>query len=143
MRIPFFLLLAALFFTVSAQAQRGQRLERIKAYRVAIFTEVLELTETEAQGFWPLYNELQDKRKALGAEMHLNEDIDDMTDKEIEAHIQKRFENEQKELNLNKEYFEKFKKVLPLRKVAKIPMAERRFREALVKKMAERKRGKD
>ena len=48
--------------TLSAQPDPDRRDERIRSYRVAIFTEVLRLSSEEAQGFWPIYNEYMDNR---------------------------------------------------------------------------------
>jgi hypothetical protein len=39
----------------------------------------------------------------------------------------------QKELDLNKEYYEKYKKILPIKKIALIKMAENDFKKELIK----------
>lgn len=139
MRTIFITTLCCLF-ALSAQAQRnGKRAERIKAFRVAIFTEVLDLTQAEAEAFWPIYNEMETKRRALKKEYRGDKNTEGLTDEELEFHLQRFFEREQKELDLRKAYTERFKKVLPLSKVVKIHHAEKQFREQLLRRVAERR----
>jgi len=123
--------------TVSAQPKQEARADKIKAYRVAVFTEILNLSSEEAQGFWPIYNEYLDKRESLQKELKMTRQIDGMNDNEVEDYIKKYFELRNKELDLEKDLTQKLRKVLPLRKIAKIPVAEREFREALVQKLQE------
>jgi len=123
--------------TLSAQPNAERRNERVQALRIAIFTEVLQLTPEEAQGFWPIYNEYLDKREALVQQYRPAKQLDAMSDAEVEEQIKRHFEQQQRELDLEKEVFQKLRKVLPLRKIAKIPQAEREFRESLLKKLQE------
>jgi len=125
--------------TQLAQAQVGpeEKGERIKQFRVAIFTEVLNLTVEEAQGFWPVYNAFLDKREALLEQQKPGRQLDGMNDAEVEEYIKKHFELKQRELELEKDLVQQLRKVLPPRKIAKLPIAEREFRESLLKKIQE------
>lgn len=120
-----------------AQPDPDRRDERVRAFRVAIFTEVLRLTAEEAQGFWPVYNEYVDNRDKAHDELRPKKQLDAMNDNEVEEQIKRHFEMRQRELDLEKELFQKLRKVLPVRKIAKIPLAEREFRERLVAKLQE------
>jgi hypothetical protein len=124
-----------------AAAQQGneRREDRIKAFRVAVFTEKLNLSAEEAQVFWPIYNEFVEKRDALNDQLRPQKRLDEMSDAELEAQIAKHFERQQKELELERDMFTKLRKVLPVRKVAQIPQAERELRESIVKRLQERK----
>ena len=58
--------LVVLSMGVSAQNHQGQRRggdkgwrERVRAEKVAFLTQEIDLTESEAQVFWPIYNEIQ------------------------------------------------------------------------------------
>jgi len=136
------LLLFALIFNASigvaiAQIDTDRRDERLAQYRAEVFTRVLKLTSEEAQGFWPLYNEFLDKREQLQQSYNPIKQEDQMSDSEVEEHIKRYFERKQRDLDLEKDLNQKLRKVLPVRKIAKIPMAEREFREALIKKLQE------
>ena len=120
-------------------AQPERREERIKAYRVAVFTEKLNLSPEEAQSFWPIYNEYTDKRDALIDQFKPGKPVSDMSEAEMETQLARYFERQQKEIDLEKEMVVKMRKFLPLKKVVRIPQAERDFREAIFKKMQERK----
>lgn len=122
----------------------GKKAEKIKTWKIAFFTEQLNLTPEEAQKFWPVYNEyenkLEDLRKKRRQERRIaKENLDEMDDKEIEALVDSEMAFRQKELDLQKEYHSKFKSVLPTRKVAKLYAAEEQFKIVLLKRMHELK----
>lgn len=134
------LFLALLFSTFSAalQAQpeaKAKAGDRIRAYRVAVYTEVLQLTSEEAQGFWPIFNEYTDNREKMQQQTKPNREIDTMSDAEVEEYVKKYFEAKQQEISLEKDMTTRLRKVLSIRKIAKLPVAEREFREGLVKKL--------
>lgn len=148
-----FSLLATLLLTsaMSAYGQRGggeppvDRKEA-KALKIGIFTEVLTLTEEEAKKFWPVFNEYEEKQQALREEMRtihheMSENFDDMSDEELVAKIDKMLELRQKEVSLEKEYMERYKGVLPIRKVALMHKAEMMYKRALLSKMREKHGG--
>ena len=120
-----------------AQVDPERREARLAAFRAEVFTRVLNLTPEEAQGFWPVYNEFADKREQTQQEMRSGKQLDQMNDAEVEDQIKRHFDMKQRDLELEREAYQKLRKVLPLRKIAKLPMAEREFRESLVKKLQE------
>ncbi len=120
-----------------AQPDPDKRDERLQAYRVAIFTEVLHLTPEEAQGFWPIYNEYLDNRDRMQEDLKPKKQLDAMNDSEVEDLVRRHFEMRQRDIDLEKDLYQKLRKVLPLRKIAKIPNAEREFRERLLNKLQE------
>lgn len=122
--------------------KRGEKSEKIEAYRVAFFTQKLDLTEEESKAFWPVYNAYQKELRELRkSERQLSRaNYGEMSDKELEEAMEKRFDLRQKQLDLEKQYYKKFKTVLPMKKVAKLPQVERAFRSELLKKMKEKRR---
>ena len=105
---------------------------------MAYLTEKLSLTPQEAQLFWPLYNELEDKMRKVRKEQRTNrsqavETFDAMSDAEVSKAIDHELALEQRELDLKKEYNERFKKILPVKKVAKLHAAESGFRKELLR----------
>jgi len=114
--------------------------DQIHVERIAYFTEAIGLTPEEAQLFWPIYNEMDNKRTALfderAAIIHkfMNEP-DKLNDKQIDEHLNRLVAIQQKELALPAEYDARFRKVLPARKVMKLYVAEMGFRNYLLQKM--------
>ena len=119
-----------------------EMLEKMKAHKIAYITEKLSLTPEEAQVFWPVYNEKEDKLHQLreANRPDKKQDFDSMSDNEIEDEVNKRLKMRQAELDIEKQYHEKFKAVLPIKKVAKLYEAEHNFKRDLLKKLRERQK---
>jgi len=141
---PFRLLtLAALLLAVvpAAQAQggrNGQRLAQIENAKIAFITNRIALTQSEAQRFWPLYNEFAGRRRELNRNGRLlRRDVTDtMNDQQVRDNFNQFFAVRQQELNLEKDYFERFQKVISLRQVAQLFLAERDFTKEVIKRVA-------
>jgi Spy/CpxP family protein refolding chaperone len=140
----FILFFIFLVIPEQAPAQPGpKKKEQIEALRMGFITQKLELTGKEAQQFWPIYNEYQDKlealrktrRKELRAE---NGNLDQMTDQEAAQLVDAELQLKAKEVELNKTYFEKFKQVLPIKKVLKLMHAEEAFKKELLKQLKDK-----
>ena len=69
------------------------------------------------------------------------EDFDVMTDQEVEVAVNKMLDNRRKELDITLRYHEQFKKVLNIRKVAKLYKAEHEFTQILLQRLQERQNG--
>ncbi|MDO7875734.1 hypothetical protein Q5H93_13400 [Hymenobacter sp. ASUV-10] len=121
----------------------GGRLTQIENAKIAFITNRISLTQEQAQKFWPIYNEFSARRRELNRNTRLlRRDITpDMTDAQIRDNITQSFTGRQQELNLEKEYFEKFQKVISLRQVAQLLNAERDFTKEVIKRVADRRSG--
>jgi len=120
--------------SLTSFAQGGDKKEKIEALRVAFITEQLNLTSEESQKFWPLYNEYQDKLKAARREFKAQSGTF-ASDKEAQEFLDAELLLKQRELSLYKEYYDKFKKVIPVKKVAHLRQAEEEFKKVLLKKL--------
>jgi len=98
--------------------------EAIQAQKKVLIAENMGLSQTEADAFWPVYEEYQvamkkimDKDIAMIEKFakHYGEMTDEVADEIIKAH----FANEEEFLKLKKSYLPKFQKVLPATKVAR------------------------
>lgn len=121
-------------------AGQQSRHEDIDAMKIAFITQQLSLTPEEAQQFWPVYNQYNEKIQALRKRRmdqykQTKENIDKMTDKEVEQAIDNDLVSRQQELDLRKEYEVKFKSILPIKKVAKLYQAEEQFKRVLLNKL--------
>lgn len=135
-----------LFFVSSIFAQRMQgKNEKIKSMKVAFITQKLNLTVDEAQKFWPVYNEFDLKRtQILNSKQRILRDLrsngSSYSDEEIEKKLDKRMEYEKQEAELKITYYQKFKQVLPIKKVASLYSAEIQFKRELIRRLQERRR---
>jgi hypothetical protein len=111
--------------------------EKIEAQKVAYITNQLDLSPAEAQLFWPIYNEGQQKRKELRkARMAKREEgaakFDAMSDKEAEALIDGEMDFKQKDLDIQKDTHSKLKKVISAKKIARLYRAEVDFQRKVL-----------
>ncbi len=132
-------LLLALFATIS-YAQPQDREERIKAMRVAFITDQLQLTPEESQNFWPVYNEYQAEQKKLRQQYRPTKNMEAVTEEEAAEIIEASFELEEKELLLKRNYVDRLKNVVPLRKIVKLRQVERNFKQQLLTEIKNRPR---
>jgi len=128
-------------FSVFSQESKS---DKVEAMKVAFITNKLELSAKEAQVFWPLYNEYNTKleklRKSKKSDFdELKNKGENLTDKELESFMNEIFATKQKELDLQKEYYEKYAKVLSVKKVAMFYQAENQFKRELLRKIKEKK----
>jgi hypothetical protein len=135
--LPYLYILVFWFVANTATAQPTTKRDKIEALRVSFITQKVNFTTQEAQQFWPLYNEYSDKleqnRKAFRQQYNKNSNYEFTTDKEAEAYLSAELTLKQKEYELYKEYYEKFKKILPVKKVALLRRAEEEFKRELIK----------
>ena len=137
------LLLALCTASLFAQPAGGADLDAI---RVGYITKKLSLTPDEAKQFWPVYDAYRAEMKVVRGDMRetvqtAREDFDVMTDPEVEAAVNKMLDNRRKELDITLRYHEQFKKVLNIRKVAKLYKAEHEFTQILLQRLQERQNG--
>ncbi|RSK47187.1 hypothetical protein [Hymenobacter rigui] len=136
-------LLAWLPFT-SAYAQGGmrrqERLSQLENARIAYLTEQISLTPDQAQKFWPVYNEFTAKRRDLNRRMRLLRpaSLDALSDQQIKDNLTQAFTLRQQEITLEKEYFDRFQRVISVRQVGKLFIAERQFTKEVLKRVAGR-----
>ena len=134
-----------LFFIASnLVAQQESKHEKLEAMKIAFITEKLSLTTKEAQSFWPIYNEYSQKieklRKTKRSDLgELKINIENSSDKEIEALLSDVFDAKTKEIELQKEYYSKYTKVLPIKKVALLYQSEHQFKKELLKRIKDKK----
>jgi Spy/CpxP family protein refolding chaperone len=113
--------------------------DKIKADKKLVVATNMELTESEAQGFWPIYGEYQkdlqkiNQRIANLLESYASDFRDkSLTDEKAKKLINEAVAIEQAEANLKSTYAPKLSKVLPVKKVARYLQIENKIR-AVVK----------
>ena len=120
-----------------AVGQIESKRDKIEALRVSFISQKVNFTTQEAQAFWPLYNEYQDKiilaRKSFRQQYNKNTDYNFTTDREAEAYLNAEITLKQKEFEYYKDYLEKFKKIIPVKKIALLLKAEEEFKKELIK----------
>lgn len=133
--------------TLIAQENRPgfeKYLEKFKSEKVAFITEKLDLTVEEAQKFWPLYNEYQNKRDELikSKRFENGRGHQNMSSEEMEKLVDDRIEQELKLAELKLEFHKKVKKVIPIEKVVRLYRAENEFMNHMLNRIREQGPGR-
>jgi len=104
----------------------------LKTEKKAVIAEVMQLTESESTPFWELYNEYQGKyylvaNKRIAIIMDYAENYESMTDEKADELWLSSLAYAQEVLKLEKQYYKKFKKILPAGKAARFFQAENKI----------------
>ncbi len=123
---------------------KAEKEAKINELRVKYFNEKLALTDAEQKAFWPLFDEYKLKDKNLRdsfQKKYKKNSIVFMDDKKSEEYLNALLKLKDDENALYREYINKFKKVLPIKKVAMLPTLEKEFKKEILQKMTQFKKG--
>lgn len=145
MKNIFLLSLLLISLVITGQERRPVK-ERVDAMKIGFLTNRLNLTPEEAKTFWPVYNMYSDELEKLRKGRRENiinarDNFDDMSDAELEKTVDNEIISRQSELEILKKYHPQFKKILPIKKVAKLYKAEEDFKRRLLELIQERREG--
>ena len=110
---------------IFAQNELNQKKENRQAQKVAFFTAKMNLNTEESKVFWPVVNEMENELKELkdknahGKMMLKDKKIEDFSDEELEDMMDTRIQMGKEKVDILVKYHEKFKEVIPIRKLAK------------------------
>lgn len=127
-----FMFLASMAFTQTADDYIEVLRSVLKTEKKAAIAEVMQLNEQESEVFWPLYNEFNEKMYTVQSKrVKIIKDYAasyaNMTDEKADELWTASMNFKQESLNLTKQYYKKFKKILPAGKAAKYFQAENKI----------------
>ncbi len=120
----FFIAILGSFSFVTAQNIHEERSEKIKALKIAFITQKLQLTSSEAEIFWPVYNQYEDEIKQISRNNNNGNVLD----------------NEQKLLEIRKKYKPSFERILGPQRLNDLFNSEREFRNVLIRRLKENRK---
>jgi hypothetical protein len=123
-----------------AQGRPAEAAQKVRAMKVAFITERMNLTPEEAEKFWPLQKAFEAEQKKIREKYQPERDLSGLSEVEVEQQLNNIFEMEEQVTRLKKEYFVKFKRVLPIRKLALYYRAETEFNKGLIRSLQQFKR---
>ena len=144
-----FIIMMCLFSSSIISQNHKKQIQKIKidenresneAVKIAFFTSKMQLTTIESQNFWPVVNEMEAELKALkdknaqGKMMMKDKNTEEISDQELEDMMDARIQMGKEKVDILIKYHEKFKKVLPIQKLAKYYQSTKEFKLMQAKK---------
>ena len=131
---------------VDAQSKKEGWQDKMKSEKIGFITVELNLTPEEAQVFWPVYNDIANTKAELQKQVKesykallkaLNEE--GATDQEINKLLDNYLAAKQAVQEASKGDVAKYRKVLTAKKVAKLYIAEEKFRRQNIRNLGGQK----
>tara|TARA_R110002049_G_scaffold143647_2_gene305839 strand:- start:1191 stop:1637 length:447 start_codon:yes stop_codon:yes gene_type:complete len=130
-------IILALILLSSISIFSQSKRDRIKALKVSFITERLNLTQEEAQKFWPIYNEFDDHyvkikyNEIKNIKREVKKNMDGLTDEKANELLNKLMEAENKLYKLDVALITKLKKIISPQKIILLKDAEEDFNKKL------------
>lgn len=132
------------FIALSAYAQPKHG-KRIKSLKIAFITEQLDLTTEEAQNFWPVYNDFDEKTSKIRFEEirsirnSIRDNYETLTNDEAKNLIKKMNAAENKLHELRNAFHSKLLDIIPAKKIIKLKIAEEDFKKKMLHELRKRR----
>jgi len=125
----------------------AQKFEKVKALKTAYITDRLDLSSSEAEKFWPIYNQYEKElhqfqvidRLAILNQISESGGIKNMTEKEASVLLQKILDLNDKIHNTEKNKYIALKKAISSQKILILIKTEEGFKKELFKLLQEQK----
>ncbi|MBU2920788.1 hypothetical protein KO504_05505 [Winogradskyella psychrotolerans] len=133
-------IILTLFVSASLFAQKLDR-EKIKALKIAHITEQLDLTKTEAQKFWPIYNaneDAEDKLREQSMERRKEKRPEDLSETEAKSLLLDMEKMEKQKVAIHSKMLNELLEILPAKKIIKLYQAERSFKHKMFEEYKKR-----
>lgn len=126
-------------FLLTASAQPGGQMQRFKEEKIAFYNEKLDLSETEAEKFWPVQEDLHNRNMKINEDeksllVYYRSNYAAMSDQEINETIQKFLELQQSRVDLNRAYHDTFVEIMGEKKTMQMYALDREFRMHILRK---------
>ena len=143
-----YILLAIYLVPVSLMAQDEEPLtqdpkarERIEAARIGLISERLGLTPEQAERFWPIYREYNQRRGELVSEFRQAQrtagpNADPAKQKEL---VELGLKLKQRQLDLEKDYSSRMMDVITAQQILNLRNAEREFQRMILNQLQQRR----
>jgi len=139
-----------LFLFAQRDDRRRAEFEEMNKKRIEFFTQTMKLNTEEAKVFWPIFNELQEKKieinrqlrraifEFLGNERERGRERKTRTENEYKEIVYLVAQSKVKEAKLDEEYIAKFAKVIKFEKIFLYQQAEQQFARQMLNQNRER-----
>lgn len=137
-----FIITASLLFPLIRMTAQNPNMEKFSTYKIGFFTKKLNLSSSEAEKFWPVYNDYQKQRNQIQREKILlmrdfNQNESFLDDKQVAEIGDKLIRLVSEESDIAVAFHKKLKEILPPGKVIKYYQAENQYKVQLLNELQE------
>lgn len=132
------------FLSANLFCQRPDKRAELNTLKIGFLTKQLELTSTEAQAFWPIYNEFDSKMFALRQQRFQKNrslDINNLTDQEALELIQNMRAAEEKKYKYESQLIDDLIQILPPKKIIILKKSEMEFSRKVLEQYKQKRKG--
>jgi Spy/CpxP family protein refolding chaperone len=137
-------------FLFAHDDKKKAEFEEFKEKRIAFISKAMNLTADEAKAFWPLCNELQEKKFKVNQQLRNALREFGKAEKEGKSHTEEDYEKlvnlfaeaKVKEAKLEQEYIDKFSDVISAEKIFCYQRAEQQFAREMLEQRGKKKEPK-
>jgi hypothetical protein len=132
--LVFFMVLAPL-----VSFSQGDR-DKVELLRTAFITKKLELSGAESDRFWPVYNEYNDKIKAIRKNLRQSyrKKTEPLSEADAEELYQLDLMSKQAEADVHRQYGEKIKNIIGVKRYVRLRVAEEEFKREMINSIKEK-----
>lgn len=132
------LLILGLFLCLPLTAQNKDK-NKIESLKIAFITNALNLSTSEAQKFWTIYNKYEAKSDIINTDMHCNiydklDIIETMSPSAAEELLEDYMELRQQEYEIREAFVADLEKVISAKQIMMLKKAEYDFHRKLLEK---------
>jgi Skp family chaperone for outer membrane proteins len=125
-------LLFIISFSLTTVAQPNR--DKIKTLKIAYITEQLNLSEKEAQQFWPIYNNFEEENSNLrkqGYNARKKADLNTISEEDALILLKEMRMNENKRQSLENDFIDRLTKVISAKKIIMLHKIEDDFKRKM------------
>ncbi len=139
--------LTLLLFTTITVVAQGVNRDKIRALKTAHITLALDLTSSEAEKFWPVYNEFDQKihemktlkTRMLIRKIRLAGGIDNLSENEADTVLREFIEIDFNIATEKKKLRKNLSEIISAKKIIKLLRSEQSFNKELLRRLREKK----
>lgn len=114
--------------------------EKLQSEKIAFLTMEMDITPEEAQAFWPVYNQIEKEKDAalhevINAHKALAAAVQSNNTSQTEACLDNYLKAQDKFREIESKAGDEYRKTLPVEKVAKLYIAEEKFRRQHIRRL--------
>jgi len=131
--------------TAFSQNDREEHRDKIKALKTALITDKLDLSSSEAEKFWPIYNAFENEQERLrknSFEKRDNINFEALSENDAQNLLDEMIASGKQRYDLYNKFILDLKQVLPAKKIILLKKVEEEFKRKMLKEFQKRRKGR-